>query len=113
MVAVIYFASPARADNPPSAIFVMKVDGSEVRKIAEAPGYDDHSCPRWSHDGREMAEQWRRLLGLLDDELQRIALAKVHGLTNEEIARQDEMSMRSVERKRNIIRKIWAPEVDA
>jgi len=59
------------------------------------------------------AEQCRRLLGLLDGELQRIALAKVHGLTNEEIARQEEMSVRSVERKLNIIRKIWTHELDA
>jgi TolB protein len=45
----------ARADNPPSAIFVMKVDGSEVRKIAQSPAHDDHSCPRWSHDGKRVA----------------------------------------------------------
>ena len=56
IVASTHFAAAdLRADNPPSAIFVMKVDGSEVRKIAESPGYDDHSCPRWSHDGKRVA----------------------------------------------------------
>jgi DNA-directed RNA polymerase specialized sigma24 family protein len=58
------------------------------------------------------AEQCRRLLGLLDsDELQRIALGKVHGLTNEEIAGQEQVSLRGVERKLNIIRKIWTREL--
>src|ERR1700704_3485246 len=53
---MLHFASGgARGDNPPSAIFVMKVDGSEVRKIAESPAHDDHSCPRWSHDGKQVA----------------------------------------------------------
>jgi RNA polymerase sigma factor (sigma-70 family) len=54
-------------------------------------------------------EQFKRLLNLLDDDLlRRIALAKLDGFTNEEIASQETMSVRSVERKLNIIRQSWA-----
>ena len=36
-------------------IFVMKVDGSAVRKIVQVEGYDFHAAPRWSHDGKRLA----------------------------------------------------------
>ncbi len=47
----------AWAEEPvrPSAIFVMKADGSEVRKVAEVKGYAEHGSPRWSHDGKQLA----------------------------------------------------------
>lgn len=46
------------------------------------------------------SEQCRRLLGLLeDDEMRRIAMGKVHGQTNEEIAVQEQLSVRTVERE--------------
>jgi WD40 repeat protein len=45
----------AQAPTTPSAIFVMKADGSDVRKVAEVDGYNDHEAPRWSHDGRRLA----------------------------------------------------------
>ena len=41
--------------NDPTAIFVMKVDGSGVRKVAQVEGYRDHGSPRWSHDGQRLA----------------------------------------------------------
>ncbi len=60
------------------------------------------------------AEQCQQLLSILDDDtLRRIALAKLHGSTNEEIASHEGIGVRSVERKLNIIRRIWLPELDA
>lgn len=60
------------------------------------------------------AEQFRRLLSLLDsDDLRRLALAKLLGFTNEEIAAQEALSLRSVERKLSIIRRVWTRERSA
>ncbi len=57
------------------------------------------------------AERCRALLGALtSDELRDIALAKMNGYTNAEIADQLDLSVRSVERKLSLIRKIWLSE---
>ena len=49
------------------------------------------------------------VLDKLDDwTLVRIAVDKLHGYTNEEIADRLDMSLRSVERKLRLIRTIWA-----
>ncbi len=37
-----------------AAIFVMKVDGSEVRKVAQVEGYGGHGSPRFSHDDQRI-----------------------------------------------------------
>ena len=47
-------AASVRAADEPCAVFVMNVDGSNVRKLAEVPGYSDHTAPRWSHDGQRV-----------------------------------------------------------
>lgn len=39
------------ADAKPWAIFVMRPDGSEVRKLVQVEGCGEHAGPRWSHDG--------------------------------------------------------------
>ena len=44
----------AQAPTRPTAIFVMKADGSDVRKVAQVDGYEDHEAPRWSHDGKRL-----------------------------------------------------------
>jgi len=44
---------PLRADEP-SAIFVMKVDGSGLRRLADVGGYRIHGSPRWSHSGKRL-----------------------------------------------------------
>jgi DNA-directed RNA polymerase specialized sigma24 family protein len=55
-----------------------------------------------------MSEECERLLGYLDDEtLKRIALGKLDGYTNEELAKQLDCSVPTVERKLARIRKIW------
>jgi DNA-directed RNA polymerase specialized sigma24 family protein len=86
-----------------------------------------HCRPRGSDDGieellcreptpelaEEMAEEYRRLLDRLDDEcLRTIALLKVEGLSNEEIAGRLACGLRSVERKLHRIRVVWALEVE-
>jgi DNA-directed RNA polymerase specialized sigma24 family protein len=57
----------------------------------------------------EMADEYQRLLGLLGDvELRSVALWKVEGYTNEEIAEKLGCVVRSVERKLQRIRILWA-----
>ena len=59
-----------------------------------------------------LAEEHVRLLRLLDDDtLRQVALAKMEGCTNEEIATQLGVTCRSVERKLNRIRAQWLREV--
>jgi len=48
-------ASLARSADDSTAIFVMKVDGSEVRRIAEIRGYPNLNAPRWSHSAAQLA----------------------------------------------------------
>jgi len=60
----------------------------------------------------EMAEDYQRILGLLGDgELRSVALWKVEGYTNEEIAQKLGCVVRSVERKLQRIRILWAEAV--
>lgn len=54
-----------------------------------------------------LAEEYERLLGLLDDDQRAIALAKMEGLTNEQIAARLNRALRTVERKLKLIRTIW------
>ena len=58
-----------------------------------------------------ITEQCSRLMDSLDDpELRQMALAKMEGLTNEEIASQFDCSLRTVERRLHLIRKTWQQE---
>ena len=55
---------------------------------------------------------FRRLLGLLGDtELRSVAVWKMEGWTNEEIAQQIGRSLPTVERKLRMIRGLWEKEV--
>lgn len=57
------------------------------------------------------AEQYRRLLDALQkDDLREIAIAKMHGSSNEEIATVLGLSVRSIERKLQLIRAVWTRE---
>jgi TolB protein len=38
-----------------TGIYVMKIDGSEERKVVSVPGSGYHGSPRWSHDGQWLA----------------------------------------------------------
>jgi DNA-directed RNA polymerase specialized sigma24 family protein len=58
-----------------------------------------------------MAEQCQLLLDRLGDEgLRSLALLKMEGYTNEEIARKQGCALRTVERKLGLIRSIWEEE---
>ncbi len=46
--------APLRAAEDDLGIFIMKVDGSEERKIAQVDGFEKHWAPRWSHDGKQL-----------------------------------------------------------
>jgi DNA-directed RNA polymerase specialized sigma24 family protein len=62
----------------------------------------------------EVAEECRRLLALLpDEELRRVALLKLEGCTNDEIATQVQRSLATVERWLALIRKQWASAAGA
>jgi DNA-directed RNA polymerase specialized sigma24 family protein len=62
----------------------------------------------------EVAEECRRLLGLLpDDDLRRVAVLKLEGHTNEEITAQLGRSLATVERWLNLIRKHWSAQAPA
>jgi RNA polymerase sigma factor (sigma-70 family) len=55
-----------------------------------------------------MTEQCQRRLERLDDpELEALALGKLEGYTNEEIAQQSGCSVRTIERRLRLIRKKW------
>lgn len=59
----------------------------------------------------QVAEECQRLLASLPDErLRKIALAKMEGYSNEEIAALSECSLATVERKLQRIRKLWSRE---
>jgi DNA-directed RNA polymerase specialized sigma24 family protein len=59
-----------------------------------------------------MAEECRRLLGLLDgDDLRRVALLKMEGHSNEEVAAELGCALRTVERKLGVIRGLWEREL--
>ena len=59
----------------------------------------------------QMEEEYRLLLGRLGDhELETIAVWKLEGYTNEEIAAKLDCTVRTVERKVRIIRGIWQKE---
>lgn len=62
----------------------------------------------------ELAEDYRGLLDRLgDDRLRTVALLKVEGYSNEEIARQLGCGLRSVERKLHRIRTLWGEGIGA
>ena len=61
----------------------------------------------------EMEEQFNRLLERLPDKtLQQIAIDKMHGHTNQQIADRLAVTSRTVERKLGLIRRYWAGSVD-
>jgi DNA-directed RNA polymerase specialized sigma24 family protein len=62
----------------------------------------------------QLAEECRRLLrNLADDELRSVALWKMEGYTNEEIAAKLGCVLRTVERKLRLIRSHWKQELNS
>jgi len=54
MGSIVWAAASALALDD-TAIYVMNVDGSQVRQLAKVNGYRRHSFPQWSHDGKMIA----------------------------------------------------------
>jgi DNA-directed RNA polymerase specialized sigma24 family protein len=54
-----------------------------------------------------MAEECERLLDMLDADLRELAIAKMDGFTNKEIATQRSVAPRTIERKLQLIRRVW------
>ncbi|MEM7010939.1 MAG: ECF-type sigma factor [Verrucomicrobiota bacterium] len=84
------------------------------------PGAEDESAGFDEFEGAdatpefamEVAEKYQQLLEKLgDDTLSKIAVWKMEGLQNAEIADRLETTTRTVERKLNLIRQHWADEV--
>ncbi len=65
---------------------------------------DDAVTPEFA---ATMAEECRRLLHCLEPDLQSLALAKMEGYSNEELARRTGRSLRTVERRLHLIRRKW------
>ena len=62
--------------------------------------------------GADEIEAVEGLLGQLDDELRSIALWKLEGYTNEEIATRIGRVVPTVERRLRMIRSLWSAEKD-
>jgi Tol biopolymer transport system component len=48
-------AGQSAANDLRVAIWVVKLDGSGLRKVVQVEDYKEHSSPRWSHDGKRLA----------------------------------------------------------
>ena len=82
------------------------IDPDAGRALAQVVG--DEPSPEFA---AMVAEECRlRLEGLKDDSLRQVALMRMEGYANEEIAARLDISLRSVERKLEAIRKRWQPE---
>ena len=55
VVCAVAVDAPLWAAGENYALWLMKADGGEARKLVELDGYDDHYGPRWSHDGTRIA----------------------------------------------------------
>ncbi len=42
------------AQNAEWGIYLMRIDGSDVRRLAQVDGCQGHTCPRWSRDGKQI-----------------------------------------------------------
>jgi DNA-directed RNA polymerase specialized sigma24 family protein len=94
----------------------------QKRGGAEAPWHDNDTTVLEKVIGREpspefaaqVAEECQRLLDGLNDDLERaIAVGKMEGCTNEEIAQKLDYAPRTVERKLSVIRGRWEKENEA
>jgi hypothetical protein len=91
-----------RRDRPGTGI---EVDAEEAEWLLELGG---QTAPT-PEDAAALAEEAEQRLGQLPDDLRQIALWKLEGYTNAEIAALPQMrsSVRTVERKLRLIRQAW------
>ena len=82
---------------------------SETGHQGLAQAADDGPSPEFA---AVMVEQYQRLLDqLADDDLRTLALAKMEGYSNQEIAAKIGCSVRTIERRLKLIRDAWKEEV--
>lgn len=74
--------------------------------------HEDATCPS-PETIMMQRETVHRLLAMLNDDLQQIALCKLSGLTNQEIAAQIRRSTPTVERRLRLIRQKWEGAAEA
>jgi RNA polymerase sigma factor (sigma-70 family) len=80
--------------------------GTKFEEIAIEQVVGDEPTPEFA---AQVAEQYDRLLHLLgDDTLRRVAVWKMEGMTNDEIAEKLDCSRRTIARKLETIRIIWS-----
>ena len=97
------------------AVDLIQHEGREKRDWRRAEPADAGHSPAADLAGREpdpafaaqVAEECQRLLGALDDGLRLLAVRKMEGYTNEEIAGLLNCSLATVERRLRLIRKEW------
>jgi DNA-directed RNA polymerase specialized sigma24 family protein len=101
-----------------------KRGGGRVRgdSVLAATCGDDRTCVGFDQFRGEAAtpevltiaaEEFQRLMSLLNEKrLRQIAQCKLEGYTNEEIAERFGLACRSIERKLQRIRQIWATELE-
>jgi DNA-directed RNA polymerase specialized sigma24 family protein len=87
--------------------------GGGLAPVPEAPALEEvlgrEPSPEFA---AEVAEEWRRLLAVLGDAgLEAVALWKMEGYENAEIAARLGCAPRTVERRLQLIRKLWEKEV--
>ena len=81
-------------------------DATEAQGIAQVIG--DEPTPEFA---AMVTEEYERLLALLEDpELEAIAIAKMEGFKNAEIATKQGCAVRTVERQLHLIRRKWEQE---
>jgi DNA-directed RNA polymerase specialized sigma24 family protein len=88
-----------------NAVRHMSALADEVAGVAEVVGREP--TPEFA---AEVAEECRRRLEALNEWLRAVALAKMEGYTNPEIAARLGVVERTVERRLRLIRKLWADE---
>jgi DNA-directed RNA polymerase specialized sigma24 family protein len=88
--------------------------GGKVRSLSQADGWeaaevvDPGPSPEFA---AQVADEFRRLLDLLgDDSLREVAIARLEGYTNRQIAQRIGCIEQTVERKLRAIRRLWAGE---
>lgn len=86
--------------------FLHDLDDSQLAGVNQLVG--NEPSPEFA---AQVAEECRRLLHLLDDAtLRTVAVAKMEGYTNEEIAARLQVKTRTIERKLQVIRTLWGGE---
>lgn len=91
-----------------ASLYLSQLDQVERERIEEKMGAVP--SPEFA---AEVAEECQRLLVLLGDEtLRSVAIAKMDGYTNDEIAGMLQVKTRTIERKLRLIRAVWSNEID-